>query len=155
MQVGGDPKAEIVRLVTARSGKCAAEACPYNFPTMPRWLIAVFTLHFLLSVGAPVFGKVPPAEHLRQSAALVVHAAEVVESATALSPDSAPQDLGAEGEHGLTDAQQDLSDDQNIRIFSGKSVDRLCRCPMVATSPIISPLLKKQPKPPRASMLQT
>ena len=38
---------------------------------MPRWLIAVFTLHFLLSVGVSAFGKVPPVEHLRPAVASV------------------------------------------------------------------------------------
>ena len=123
---------------------------PYNLSTMPRWLIAVFTLHFLLSVGVSAFGKVPPVEHLRPAVASV-QLAPAGEAAMAIAADpSVANDALSEGEHGLMDAQQDLPDDQNIRAFRGKPLHGLFSCPAQWERAALSPVLKKQPKPPRS-----
>ena len=121
---------------------------------MPRWLIAVFTLHFLLSVSASAFGKTPTAELPFWWSAPAVQVT-VEHGDTVFSEQSSPAEAASMElhEHGLTDANQDLPDDQNIRLPLAGPGHTLSPCPAEAAAAPLSPALKKRLRPPRARHL--
>lgn len=130
-----------------------AKARPYNLTTMPRWLIAVFTLHFLLSVGVSAFGKTPEVGLPQQVGTPAVQSVFVHEGFVDTKAEPAPAvqktSVDAHG-HGLADAHQDLPDDQSIRRVLASPRHTLFHCPAQTAVAHPSPALKKQPKPPRA-----
>lgn len=93
----------------------------YNFPTMLRWFIAVFTLHFLLSVGVSAFGKASALEPLLQgphaAASCILEDALPTLDVSVSSGTDDPQALAETAhEHALADDQQDLPDDLSLRV---------------------------------------
>jgi len=116
---------------------------------MPRWLITVFTLHFLLSVGASAFGKTPAAElPPSQGAPAILVIANMAHTEPAPADPALAVDVN---DHGLVDENQDLPDDQNIRLPLAGLGCTLALCPTQAAAPPRSPALKKRLRPPRAS----
>jgi len=140
-----------------RHARCAIRGGRYNFPTMLRWFIGIFTLHFFLSVGVSAFGKASSLEPLLQGP----HAAAscILEDALPTLDASLAADEDTEAlaelsqEHGLADDQQDLPDDLNIRVRSPH--DRVALYPPLrpddARSP--SPAPDVPHKPPRTARL--
>lgn len=116
---------------------------------MPRWLIAVFTLHFLFSVGASAFGKTPATELPLPQSVPAIQAIAVA----AAQADPAPSETASleSHEHGLTDANQELPDDQSVRL---PLVESGCTSAIYLSQTAAeprSPALKRQLRPPRAS----
>lgn len=119
---------------------------------MVRWSIAVFTLHFLLGLGASAFGMAPVALHSPQANARSIQMAIVHQHLAASQiqdADSQEQVISDALECTLADASQDLPDDQNVRIFNAGPCRVLFHCPTTADLAPSSPWLRKQPKRPR------
>ncbi len=117
-----------------------------------RWLVAVFALHFLLSVGAFAFGKVP-AHAVLQVAAPSLQA----EAATTASADtSAPEgELTAAQltDHGLSDTQPDLPECLDVFIaMSSRSAPLRTPSPPLAKD-LTPPVLDGPQRPPRGARL--
>ena len=111
----------------------------YNFFMMPRWLIALLTLHFLLSVGFSASGKTHWTNPLPGLATLT-------KSVGALANDSA---VASVVEHSLADAGQELPDDQDIRFLRPACDVALAPYPNAMGSALPSPLLKRLHRPPK------
>ncbi|MBS0294123.1 MAG: hypothetical protein JSS01_16555 [Proteobacteria bacterium] len=119
---------------------------------MPRWLIAVFTLHFLLSLGASAFGMAPAAQRSPQTHTRSIQTCLVLQhlaTPQTQKSDAREQAVTDTLECSLADASQDLPDDQNIRLFEASPGRVLFRCPMAIAQAPAAPRLKKQPKRPR------
>lgn len=128
----------------------------YNLPIMPRWLIAVFTLHFLLGLGASAFGKTPAAPLSPQANARSIQTALVHQHIPALQAQqtaTAEQAITDGYECSLADTNQDLPDEQSIGLFDAGSGHTPFHCPTAMTTAPSSPRLKKQPKRPRTGRM--
>ena len=116
---------------------------------MRRWLVAVFALHFLLSVGAFAFGKLPghiPAQVVAHS--LVAEAAaadQPVQDGTLKA--AHPQD------HGLTDTQPDLPECLDVLIAASSRGEHLRTPPPPLAQDLTPPVLDGPQRPPRGTHL--
>ena len=125
----------------------------YNFFMMPRWLIALLTLHFLLSVGFSASGKTHwtnplpgPAMSASQCKVAPTRLATLTKSVGDLANDSA---VASVVEHSLADAGQELPDDQDIRFLRPACDVALAPYPNAMGSALPSPLLKRLHRPPK------
>ncbi|QKD44561.1 hypothetical protein HF896_13410 [Alicycliphilus denitrificans] len=128
----------------------------YNLPIMPRWLIAVLTLHILLGLGASAFGKTPTAPLSAQASARSIQTALMHQHTTApqAQQTATADQASTDGyECSLADTNPDLPDDQSIGLFDAGAGHAPCHCPMAMTTALSSPWLKKQPKRPRAGRM--
>lgn len=116
---------------------------------MRRWLVAVFALHFLLSVGAFAFGNFP-AEAPQQ--AQVQGLMEEVATAAQPASDgtlkaSPPQD------HGLTDTQPDLPECLDVPIAASTRGEHLRTPSPPLAQDLTPPVLDGPQRPPRGQHL--
>jgi len=116
---------------------------------MRRWLVAVFALHFLLSVGAFAFGQFPGVAPSQAPAHGLV--AEVAASGQ-LPQDSAlkaahPQD------HGLTDTQPDLPECLDVLIAASSRGEHLRTPSPPLAQDLTPPVLDGPQRPPRGTHL--
>lgn len=116
---------------------------------MRRWLIAVFALHFFVSVGAFAFGSLPEATPPQSHAqALVVDTAAMV--AVAQSSPGDPSLPGAPAQdHGLTDAQPDFPECLDAPMAVSTAHDALRAPPHPVARDLTSPVLDGPQRPPR------
>lgn len=115
---------------------------------MRRWLVAVFALHFLLSVGAFAFGQLPGAAPSQAQAQTLV-----AEVATAAQPAhdgtlkaSPPQD------HGLTDTQPDLPECLDVLIAASSRGEPLRTPSPPLAQDLTPPVLDGPQRPPRGTL---
>lgn len=134
-----------------------SRAAGYNSSTMLRWFIAVFTLHFFLSVGVSAFGKasaLEPLLHGPHSAAscILEDALPSLDASLPAATDTAALAETAQ-EHALADDQHDLLDDVNIRLRPQH--DRTAVHPPLRADdpPSPSPAHDVPHKPPRTASL--
>lgn len=144
-----------MRLLRPRPGR--PRGAGYNSPTMLRWFIAVFTLHFFLSVGVSAFGKastLEPLLHGQNSAAscIVEDALPSLDASTApvADPAASPELLQ---EHALADDQHDLLDDVNVRVRPQPDAQRVHPPTRADDAPAPSPAHDVPHKPPRFASL--
>ena len=122
---------------------------------MPRWLIAVFTLHFLLSVGVSAFGKTPAAVLPPQVCTHAMLLDDASAGPSLQTAEDVTKDASADLRgHGLMDDRQDLPDDQNIRLPQAASGLAPFPCPATLAEALPAPLPKKRHKPPRTGRIQ-
>ena len=113
---------------------------------MRRWLVAVFALHFLLSVGAFAFGQLPGmAPSHTQAHSLVADAAAPAQDGTLKATLS--QD------HGLTDTQPDLPECLDVLIAASSRGEQLRTPSPPLAQDLTPPVLDGPQRPPRGSHL--
>ncbi len=114
---------------------------------MRRWLVAVFALHFLLSVGAFAFGQFPADAPLQaQAQSLVADAATPAQPASDGSLKAAhPQD------HGLTDTQPDLPECLDVLIAASSRGEHLRTPSPPLAQDLTPPVLDGPQRPPRGT----
>lgn len=115
---------------------------------MRRWLVAVFALHFFLSVGAFAFGQFPgvPAS----PAPVQGLVAEAVSAAQTAPDDSLKPVPGAD--HGLTDTQADLPECLDATIASSSRGEPLRTPSPPLAKDLTPPVLDGPQRPPRGSL---
>ncbi|RYF26019.1 MAG: hypothetical protein EOO33_08125 [Comamonadaceae bacterium] len=134
-----------------------SRAAGYNSSTMLRWFIAVFTLHFFLSVGVSAFGKasaLEPLLHGPHSAASCIQE-DALPSLDASLPAAADTAALAETpqEHALADDQHDLLDDVNVRVRPQHDRTGVHPPTRADDTPSPSPAHDVPHKPPRTASL--
>lgn len=117
---------------------------------MRRWLVAVFALHFFVSVGAFAFGSLPgatPPPSQAQAQALVAQALTPASAQVAPGDTSLP--AGPAQDHGLTDAQPDFPECLDAPMAASTAHESLrAPSPPVARD-LTSPVLDGPQRPPR------
>jgi len=108
---------------------------------MRRWLIAVFALHFFLSVGAFAFGQIPGAPAPQGLVAEAVSAAQTAPDDT-LKP-------AAGADHGLTDTQADLPECLDATIAAASRGEHLRTPSPPLAQDLTPPVLDGPQRPPR------
>lgn len=108
---------------------------------MRRWLIAVFALHFFLSVGAFAFGHGHPAAPSQLSAVQ-----GLVEAAT---PADSPKQASPAQDHGLTDTQPDLPECLDVLMAAATRGESLRTPPPPSAKDLTPPTLDGPQRPPR------
>lgn len=143
------------RCLTWRKGRSGAAG--YNSSTMLRWFLAVFALHFFLSVGVSAFGKasaLEPLLHGPHSAASCIQE-DALPSLDASLP--AAEDTAAlaetSQEHALADDEHDLLDDVNIRVRPQHDRTAVHPPTRADETPSPSPAHDVPHKPPRTASL--
>lgn len=114
---------------------------------MRRWLVAVFALHFLLSVGAFAFGQLPAAAPSpTQAHSLVAEAGATAQPAHDGAVKAAhPQD------HGLTDTQPDLPECLDVLIAASSRGEHLRTPSPPLAQDLTPPALDGPQRPPRGT----
>lgn len=111
---------------------------------MRRWLVAVFALHFLLSVGAFAFGQLPGMAPL-QAQQLVAEVAKPAQDGTLKATHA--QD------HGLTDTQPDLPECLDVLIAASSPGEHLRTPSPPLAKDLTPPVLDGPQRPPRGTHL--
>ncbi|MDO9436764.1 hypothetical protein [Hydrogenophaga sp.] len=115
-----------------------------------RWLVAVFALHFLLSVGAFAFGKVAPHAVLPVAAQSLPADVATLAAADTSAPEGA---LSAAQltDHALSDTQPDLPECLDVFIAtSSRSAPLRAPSPPLAKD-LTPPVLDGLQRPPRGA----
>ncbi|AVP57594.1 hypothetical protein [Pulveribacter suum] len=115
---------------------------------MVRWLLAVFTLHFLLAAGASAFAAVPPAAlatgHAGHCSAAQHQGFGDMKAAIAAD---APGDFAADT---AADCSIDLPDDQQFQRPAPLVQGTHFPCPQLRSPLLASRTPQRQLRPPRA-----
>lgn len=115
---------------------------------MRRWLVAVFALHFFLSVGAFAFGKLPGAAVSQAPVqGLVTEAVAAAQTAPDDTPKPAPV-----AEHGLTDTQADLPECLHATIGAASRGEHLRTPSPPLAQDLTPPVLDGPQRPPRGPL---
>jgi hypothetical protein len=112
---------------------------------MRPWLVAVFALHFFLSVGAFAFGQVPGAE---TSQAHVQHLVADAVSPEKTAPDGSLK-AGHSSDRGLTDIPSDLPECLDVLIATSGPRDPLRTPSPPLAQDLTPPALDGPQRPPR------
>ncbi len=112
---------------------------------MRRWLVAVFALHFFLSVGAFAFGQLPGAPASQAPVQGLV--AEAVSAAQTAPDDTLKTAPGAD--HGLTDTQADLPECLDALITASSRGEHLRTPSPPLAQDLTPPVLDGLQRPPR------
>lgn len=115
---------------------------------MRRWLVAVFALHFFLSVGACAFDKLPTPESFGSAAHNLV-----AERVAALS-DPAPEagQTGQTADRGVTDLLTDLPECLDAPIAASGRSEVLHTPPPPLARDLTPPALDGPQRPPRGPL---
>ncbi|MDR7093494.1 hypothetical protein [Hydrogenophaga laconesensis] len=115
---------------------------------MRRWLVAVFALHFLLSVGAFAFGQLPADAPSQVQEHLMAEAATPGQPASdGTLKASHPQD------HGLTDTQPDLPECLDVLIAASSRGEPLRTPSPPLVQDLTPPVLDGPQRPPRGTFV--
>lgn len=113
---------------------------------MRRWLVAVFALHFFLSVGAFAFDRLPTPESFAGAA----HSSLVAERVAALSePTSEAAPTGQTADRGPTDLLTDLPECLDAPIAALSRSEVLHSLPPPLARDLTPPALDGPQRPPR------
>lgn len=115
---------------------------------MRRWLVAVFALHFFLSVGAFAFGQLPGAPASQAPVQGLV--AEAVSAAQTAPDDTLKPTPGTD--HGLTDTQADLPECLDATIAASSRGEHLRTPSPPLAQDLTPPVLDGLQRPPRGPL---
>jgi len=114
---------------------------------MVRWLLAVFTLQFLLGMGVSAYAHAAPVGPV----AVVSYAAEAPAACDAAGQTSAPEAPDDSAGAGVGDfSSADLPDDQDFQHPGARPVALGFACPCLADPPHPSQPPRRHLRPPRA-----